>query len=88
MSELSPLPVPANERWSVCSDTRCAEACTRTCTTRMGGNWSNADEANASFGGVGASLSKSQLRGPSANVEAFIETPWSTIISEIPVYSF
>lgn len=47
-----------------------------------------ADEANAPFGGVGASGTGSRLGGPGANIEAFTETQWITISPEVPVYPF
>jgi len=46
------------------------------------------DEANAPFGGVGASGTGSRLGGAEANIEAFTETQWVTIRSEIAPYPF
>jgi len=46
------------------------------------------DEANAPFGGVGASGTGSRLGGAQANVEAFTETQWLTIRGEIAPYPF
>lgn len=47
-----------------------------------------ADEANAPFGGVGASGTGSRFGGPTANIEAFTETQWITISPDIPKYPF
>ncbi|MDQ6725629.1 MAG: benzaldehyde dehydrogenase [Actinomycetota bacterium] len=46
------------------------------------------DEAHAPFGGVGASGTGSRLGGAEANVEAFTETQWVTVRSEIAPYPF
>ena len=46
------------------------------------------DEANAPFGGVGASGTGSRFGGPAANIEAFTETRWITARSEPPTYPF
>jgi len=46
------------------------------------------DEANAPFGGVGASGNGSRLGGAEANIEAFTETQWVTIRTEIASYPF
>jgi benzaldehyde dehydrogenase (NAD) len=46
------------------------------------------DEANAPFGGVGASGTGSRFGGPAANVEAFTETQWLTVRSQIAPYPF
>ncbi|MGH1564514.1 benzaldehyde dehydrogenase [Mumia sp. DW29H23] len=46
------------------------------------------DEANAPFGGVGASGTGSRHGGAEANVEAFTETRWVTVRSEPPTYPF
>jgi benzaldehyde dehydrogenase (NAD) len=46
------------------------------------------DEANAPFGGVGASGTGSRFGGPRANFEAFTETQWLTVRSEIAPYPF
>src|SRR5690606_19498003 len=44
------------------------------------------DEANAPFGGMGASGTGSRFGGPTANVEAFTETQWVTVRPEIEEY--
>jgi benzaldehyde dehydrogenase (NAD) len=46
------------------------------------------DEANAPFGGVGASGTGSRLGGATANIEAFTETQWLTMRPEIAPYPF
>ncbi|RAY11017.1 benzaldehyde dehydrogenase [Actinomadura craniellae] len=46
------------------------------------------DEANAPFGGVGASGTGSRFGGAAANVEAFTETRWVTVRGEPPAYPF
>src|SRR4029079_19059469 len=46
------------------------------------------DEANAPFGGVGASGTGSRFGGAAANVEAFTETRWITMRGEPPTYPF
>ncbi|SEH01198.1 benzaldehyde dehydrogenase (NAD) [Nonomuraea solani] len=46
------------------------------------------DEANAPFGGVGASGTGSRFGGAAANVEAFTETRWITMRGEPPRYPF
>lgn len=46
------------------------------------------DEANAPFGGVGASGTGSRFGGAAANVEAFTETRWVTMRSQPPTYPF
>jgi benzaldehyde dehydrogenase (NAD) len=46
------------------------------------------DEANAPFGGVGASGTGSRFGGATANIEAFTETQWVTMRSEPPTYPF
>ncbi|MDQ2826196.1 MAG: benzaldehyde dehydrogenase, partial [Actinomycetota bacterium] len=46
------------------------------------------DEAHVPFGGVGASGTGSRLGGAEANVEAFTETQWVTVRSEIAPYPF
>ena len=46
------------------------------------------DEAHAPFGGVGVSGTGSRLGGAEANVEAFTETQWVTIRSEVAPYPF
>ena len=46
------------------------------------------DEANAPFGGVGASGTGSRFGGASANVEAFTETQWITMRGEPAQYPF
>lgn len=46
------------------------------------------DEANAPFGGVGASGTGSRFGGAAANIEAFTETQWLTMRSEIARYPF
>ena len=48
------------------------------------------DEANAPFGGVGASGTGSRFGGAAANIEAFTETQWVTVRSQpadVPVLS-
>lgn len=46
------------------------------------------DEANAPFGGVGASGTGSRFGGAAANIEAFTETRWVTMRGEPPQYPF
>lgn len=46
------------------------------------------DEANVPFGGVGASGNGSRFGGTEANIEAFTETQWLTVRSEIAPYPF
>ncbi len=46
------------------------------------------DEANAPFGGVGASGTGSRFGGAAANVEAFTETRWITMRGEPAQYPF
>ncbi|MET0933084.1 MAG: benzaldehyde dehydrogenase [Mycetocola sp.] len=46
------------------------------------------DEANSPFGGVGASGTGSRFGGAAANIEAFTETQWLTMRSDIAVYPF
>jgi benzaldehyde dehydrogenase (NAD) len=46
------------------------------------------DEANAPFGGVGASGTGSRFGGAPANVEAFTETRWITARAEPPTFPF
>ncbi|MBT1003257.1 benzaldehyde dehydrogenase [Paenarthrobacter sp. DKR-5] len=46
------------------------------------------DEANAPFGGVGASGTGSRLGGATANIEAFTELQWLTMRPEIADYPF
>jgi benzaldehyde dehydrogenase (NAD) len=46
------------------------------------------DEANAPFGGIAASGTGSRFGGPAANIEAFTESRWVTVRSEIPAYPF
>lgn len=46
------------------------------------------DEANAPFGGTGASGTGSRFGGARANVEAFTETRWVTVNDDIPEYPF
>lgn len=46
------------------------------------------DEANAPFGGVGASGTGSRFGGQQANIEAFTETQWLTVRSSIAQYPF
>ncbi|HWH26816.1 MAG TPA: benzaldehyde dehydrogenase [Pseudolysinimonas sp.] len=46
------------------------------------------DEAVAPFGGVGASGTGSRFGGIDANIEAFTETQWVTVQSEIERYPF
>jgi benzaldehyde dehydrogenase (NAD) len=47
-----------------------------------------ADEAVIPFGGVGSSGTGSRFGGAEANIEAFTETQWVTLQSEIPAYPF
>jgi len=44
------------------------------------------DEANAPFGGAGASGNGARFGGPTANIEAFTETQWVTMRPEIEDY--
>lgn len=44
------------------------------------------DEANAPFGGMGASGNGARFGGPEANMEAFMETQWITIKPDIETY--
>ncbi|MCU1532714.1 MAG: aldehyde dehydrogenase family protein [Arthrobacter sp.] len=46
------------------------------------------EEANAPFGGVGASGTGSRFGGAAANIEAFPETQWLTMRPEIAPYPF
>jgi benzaldehyde dehydrogenase (NAD) len=46
------------------------------------------DEAQIPFGGVGASGTGSRFGGAAANIDAFTETQWVTMRSEIPAYPF
>lgn len=46
------------------------------------------DESNAPFGGVGDSGNGSRFGGYSANIEAFTETQWLTVRSDIAPYPF
>jgi benzaldehyde dehydrogenase (NAD) len=46
------------------------------------------DEAQIPFGGVGASGTGSRFGGADANIDAFTETQWVTMRSEIPAYPF
>src|ERR671917_520419 len=46
------------------------------------------DEAVAPFGGVRDSGTGARFGGPAANVEAFTETQWVTLRSEIPTFPF
>ena len=46
------------------------------------------DEANAPFGGVGASGTGSRFGGAEANIDAFTETQWLTVRSSIAQYPF
>ena len=46
------------------------------------------DEAVAPFGGVRDSGTGARLGGPTANIEAFTETQWVTLRSEIPAFPF
>jgi benzaldehyde dehydrogenase (NAD) len=43
------------------------------------------DEANVPFGGVGASGNGARFGGAGANIDAFTETQWVTVRSEIEV---
>lgn len=47
-----------------------------------------ADEANIPFGGVGGSGTGSRFGGAEANIEAFTETQWLTVRSQIAPYPF
>ena len=47
-----------------------------------------ADESNAPFGGVGDSGNGSRFGGYDANIEAFTETQWLTVRSDIAPYPF
>lgn len=47
-----------------------------------------ADEANAPFGGVGASGNGSRFGGATANLDAFTEVQWLTVKSDIAPYPF
>lgn len=46
------------------------------------------DEAQAPFGGIGASGTGARFGGHEANIEAFTETQWVTVASRIPAYPF
>jgi benzaldehyde dehydrogenase (NAD) len=46
------------------------------------------DEANAPFGGIGASGTGSRVGGATANIEAFTEIQWLTMRPEIAPYPF
>jgi benzaldehyde dehydrogenase (NAD) len=46
------------------------------------------DEAVIPFGGVGSSGTGSRFGGAAANIEAFTETQWVTMRSDIPAYPF
>ncbi|HTW18868.1 MAG TPA: aldehyde dehydrogenase family protein [Mycobacteriales bacterium] len=46
------------------------------------------DEAQIPFGGVGASGTGSRFGGADANIEAFTETQWVTVRSEVPPHPF
>jgi benzaldehyde dehydrogenase (NAD) len=46
------------------------------------------DEANAPFGGIGASGTGARFGGAAANIEAFTETRWVTMRSKPPAYPF
>jgi benzaldehyde dehydrogenase (NAD) len=46
------------------------------------------DEAHAPFGGVGVSGTGARLGGAEANIDAFTETQWVTIGSEVAIYPF
>ncbi|WP_375388244.1 aldehyde dehydrogenase family protein [uncultured Amnibacterium sp.] len=46
------------------------------------------DEAQAPFGGVGASGTGSRFGGHEANIEAFTETQWVTVQADIATYPF
>lgn len=46
------------------------------------------DEAVAPFGGVRDSGTGARFGGPAANIEAFTETQWVTLRSEIPAFPF
>ncbi|GAB3169097.1 benzaldehyde dehydrogenase [Myceligenerans halotolerans] len=46
------------------------------------------DEAQAPFGGVGASGTGARFGGHEANIEAFTETQWVTVRSQVATYPF
>jgi benzaldehyde dehydrogenase (NAD) len=46
------------------------------------------DEANAPFGGVGASGTGSRFGGAQANIDAFTETRWITVRSKAATFPF
>src|SRR6185437_7965741 len=46
------------------------------------------DEANAPFGGVGASGTGARFGGAAANVDAFTETQWVTVRGQAAAYPF
>jgi benzaldehyde dehydrogenase (NAD) len=46
------------------------------------------DEANAPFGGIGASGTGVRFGGARSNIDAFTETRWVTVRSEPPTYPF
>ncbi|WP_127507648.1 aldehyde dehydrogenase family protein [Actinoplanes solisilvae] len=46
------------------------------------------DEANAPFGGTGASGTGSRFGGAAANIEAFTDTRWITVRSQAPSFPF
>jgi benzaldehyde dehydrogenase (NAD) len=46
------------------------------------------DEANAPFGGVGASGTGARFGGAAANIDAFTETRWVTVRGQAPTYPF
>ena len=46
------------------------------------------DEAQIPFGGVGASGTGSRFGGAEANIDAFTESQWVTMRSEVPPYPF
>jgi benzaldehyde dehydrogenase (NAD) len=46
------------------------------------------DEANAPFGGMGASGTGARFGGAAANIDAFTETRWVTVRGQAPTYPF
>jgi benzaldehyde dehydrogenase (NAD) len=46
------------------------------------------DEANAPFGGIGASGTGARFGGAAANIDAFTETRWVTMRSQPAAYPF
>ena len=46
------------------------------------------DEANAPFGGTGASGTGSRFGGAQANIDAFTDTRWITVRGQAPTFPF